>query len=81
MDLASGSSTDGWENKPYWNFGCANQQMLAAQASDPRDLVSPTAETPPDSQMRARGIQAVRTGKDPGTSWTTQNSNIGGVGN
>jgi pilus assembly protein CpaD len=80
-DLASGSSTEGWDNKPYWNFGCANQQMLAAQTADPRDLIGPAAETPVDSQMRGRGIQAVRLGKDPATAWTTQNSNIGGVGN
>ena len=80
-DLASGSSTEGWENKPYWNFGCASQQMLAAQVADPRDLLSPTAETPADSKMRARGIEAIRQGKDPGTQWATQNSNIGGVGN
>ena len=80
-DLASGSSLVGWENKPYWNFGCASQQMMAKQVADPRDLVGPTASTPPDSQMRGRAIDAVRAGKDPGTAWTVQNSNIGGVGN
>jgi pilus assembly protein CpaD len=79
-DLASGSSVGGWDNKPYWNFGCASQQMLAAQTADPRDLLGPAAIDPPDSQMRARGIAAIREGKDPGTSWSTQNSNIGGVG-
>jgi hypothetical protein len=31
--------------------------------------------------MRARGIAAIRQGKDPGTTWQVQNSNIGGVGN
>jgi len=80
-DLASGSSTETWENQPYWNFGCASQQMIAAQTADPRDLLEPSAVSPPDSQMRARGIAAVRQGKDPGTSWQVQNSNIGGVGN
>ncbi len=80
-DLASGNSTEGWDNKPYWNFGCASQQMTAAQVADPRDLVAPAATTPPDSWMRGRGIVAIRQGQDPGTSWKTQNSNIGGVGN
>jgi len=79
-DLASGSSVNGWDNKPYWNFGCASQQMIAAQTADPRDLLSPAATTPPDSQMRSRGIAAVRQGKDPATVWKVQNSNIGGVG-
>jgi pilus assembly protein CpaD len=80
-DLASGSSLNTWENKPYWNFGCANQQMIAAQTADPRDLLGPAATTPPDSQMRARGIAAIRQGKDPATDWKVQNTNIGGVGN
>jgi len=80
-DLASGSSLVGWENKPYWNFGCASQQMLAAQVSEPRDLLGPTADTPADSQMRGRAIDALRGGKDPATGWAVQNSNIGGVGN
>jgi pilus assembly protein CpaD len=54
--------------------------MIAAQTADPRDLLGPAAMTPPDSQMRSRAISAVRQGKDPGTVWKTQNSNIGAVG-
>ncbi len=80
-DLASGASLEGWENKPYWNFGCASQQMLAAQTADPRDLIGPAADPPADSHMRGRAIDAVRAGKDPGTTWLVQNSNIGGLGN
>lgn len=80
-DLASGSSTRGWDNQAYWNFGCANQTMLAVQTADPRDLLGPAAETPPDAHMRGRAIDAVRQGKDPGTSWLVQNSHIGSVGN
>ena len=41
--------------------------MLAAQVADPRDLMGPAAETPPDVHMRGRAIDAVRQGKDPGT--------------
>ncbi len=80
-DLASGDSLNGWQNKEYWNFGCASQQMIATQVADPRDLMGPAAETPPDSQIVGRAIDAVRQGKDPGTAWTTQNSNISGIGN
>lgn len=80
-DLASGSSLNGWENREYWNFGCATQQMMATQVADPRDLLGPEAVTPPDSHIVGRGIDAVRQGKDPGTSWVTQNSNISGIGN
>jgi pilus assembly protein CpaD len=80
-DLASASSTRGWENKPYWNFGCASQAMLAAQVADPRDVAEPQGETPADGAVRIRGINNVRKGTDPSTGWTTKNSNIGGVGN
>ena len=80
-DLASGSSLQGWENKPYWNFGCAQQSMLAGQVDDPRDLAGPRAEQPTDTQFRTRAITNVRQGRDPGTTWKTTNSNIGTVGN
>jgi pilus assembly protein CpaD len=80
-DLASGGSVNGWQNNEYWNFGCATQQMVATQVADPRDLVGPAAETPPDSQIIGRAIDSVRRGKDPGTSWVTQNTNISGLGN
>ena len=79
-DLGSGSSIDGWENEPYWNLGCASQQMLAAQTSDPRDLVSPRGEEQPDTEIRNRGITSVRAGSDPNTGWAVRNSNIGSVG-
>lgn len=80
-DLASGSSTAGWDNKTYWNFGCASQAMLAAQVADPRDIATPQGETPADASMRMRAINNVRKGADPTTTWTTKNSNIGSVGN
>jgi pilus assembly protein CpaD len=79
-DLASGGSTQGWENKTYWNFGCANQNALAAQVADPRDLVGPRGERPADTNMRIRAIENVRKGADPGTKWETKNSGIGAVG-
>jgi type IV pilus biogenesis protein CpaD/CtpE len=55
--------------------------MLAVQTADPRDLLGPAADTPADSHMRGRAIDAVRAGKDPGTAWAVQNTNIGGLGN
>ncbi|MFO1136264.1 MAG: CpaD family pilus assembly protein [Rhodoblastus sp.] len=79
-DLASGSSTEGWENRSYWNLGCASQNMLATQVADPRDLAEPRGETPADPSMRMRAIGNVRKGTDPATNWTTKNSSIGSVG-
>jgi pilus assembly protein CpaD len=79
-DLASGSTTQGWENKPYWNYGCSYQSMFAAQVADPRDLVGPRAEDPADTQMLSRGIADMRKGTDPTTDWKTKNSSISTVG-
>lgn len=79
-DLASGSSLDGWENKPYWNFGCSYQTAIAEQVADPRDLVGPRAEDPADTQMRSRPIASLRKGTDPTTDWKTKNTSISNVG-
>jgi pilus assembly protein CpaD len=80
-DLASGSTAQGWENKTWWNFGCANQNALAMQVADPRDLAGPRGERPADTNMRIRAIEHVRRGEDPGTKWVVKNSAIGAVGN
>ena len=79
-DLASGSSIETWDNKSYWNFGCATQATLAAQTSDPRDLATPRGEEQSDALIRIRGINSIRNGTDPNTGWSTHNSNIGSVG-
>jgi pilus assembly protein CpaD len=79
-DLAVGSALDGWQNKSYWNFGCASQTTLAAQVADPRDLASPRGETNADIEMRMRAIGKVRTGADPTTQWLTKATSISSIG-
>jgi len=79
-DLASGASLDGWQNRAFWNFGCANQATLSAQLADPRDLLSPRGETPQDIETRMRAINKVRAGADPSTGWVTKSGAISGVG-
>lgn len=79
-DLASGSSTETFQNRPYHNYGCATQNELAMEIADPRDLASPAGETPPDTAMRVRAITAVRDGRDPGTKWNLQNTSISTIG-
>ena len=74
-DLGSGSTLQEWENRSYYNLGCANQQTLAAQIDDPRDLVRPRAEDPGDVQMRTRAIGDLRgrpvlNGQDPSTNFS-----------
>ena len=79
-DLGSGSSVDGWQNKTYWNYGCAYQTAIAAQVADPRDLVTPQAEGPTDTLRRSRAIVSVRKGTDPNTDWKIKNTSISSVG-
>jgi len=79
-DLASGSTLQGWDNKPYWNFGCSSQAAFAAQVADPRDIVGAQAETPMDTVMRARAIESVRKGTDSATTWQTKSTGISSVG-
>lgn len=79
-DLGAGSNLQGWENRPYWNFGCSQQSMIAAQVDDPRDLAAPRGEQPTDTAFRTRAITNVRGGKDPGTEWKTTNTSIGTIG-
>ncbi len=80
VDLASGSSTDGWNNQTYWNFGCATQATLAAQVADPRDLAGPRGETESDIEMRMRGINKIRRGEDPTTNWRLKATSISSIG-
>ena len=79
-DLASASSLDSWDNRPYWNYGCAYQNMIATQLDDPRDLEASRGSTPADVRMRMRAIEKVRQGGDPATSWSTPAVGIGSVG-
>ncbi|WP_158810688.1 CpaD family pilus assembly protein [Beijerinckia sp. L45] len=79
-DLASGSTIDEWQNRPYYNFGCSTQSMIAAQTADPRDLVGPRGEDASDTLIQSRAIENVRKGIDPSTTWTVHNTSIGTVG-
>lgn len=51
-----------FENKNWYNFGCASQNNLAAQVANPKDLFDPRASTPIDAERRASVIDNYRTG-------------------
>lgn len=55
------------ENRPYHNFGCANQRNLAAMVDNPTDLVQPRAETPANSARRTQAFQKYRNGEPTAT--------------
>ncbi len=51
-----------FENKPYYNFGCAYQRNMAAMIDNPSDLVQPRPETPPYTARRTVGFDKYRRG-------------------
>jgi pilus assembly protein CpaD len=51
-----------YENKPYYNFGCAYQRNMAAMIDNPSDFVQPRPETPAYTQRRTEGFEKYRKG-------------------
>ena len=43
-DLGPSYDRKHFENRQYWNLGCATQRNLAAMVDNPADLVQPRAE-------------------------------------
>jgi pilus assembly protein CpaD len=67
-----------WENKSYWNFGCASQRNLAAVVANPADLVQPRGEGPAYQMRRTTVMETYRTGAKTGGAGTTiQISEVG----
>ena len=56
-----------YDNKSYYNFGCANQRNLAAMVDNPSDLVQPRPETPAYWPRRNAAFEKYK----KGTSTTT----------
>ena len=51
-----------FDNKPYYNFGCAYQRNMAAMIDNPSDLVQPRPETPAYTMRRTEGFEKYRKG-------------------
>ena len=58
-----------YENKEYYNFGCAYQRNMAAMVEDPSDLLQPRAETPPYTLRRSEAFEKYRKGTDTATQY------------
>jgi pilus assembly protein CpaD len=65
-------------NKDYHNFGCAQQQNLAAMVANPADFMKPRPMGPADGYRRADIISKYRRGEDPQTNIMLIESGIGG---
>jgi pilus assembly protein CpaD len=76
-DLGPAAGTDYWENRQYWNFGCATQHNLAALVDNPADLVQPRGEGSVYAARRTIVLDKYRQGQ--GTSTSYPNANLGKI--
>jgi len=58
-----------FDNKQYYNFGCAYQRNMAAMVANPSDLVQPRPETPAYTERRREGFEKYRTGQTSATTY------------
>jgi pilus assembly protein CpaD len=56
-------------NKPYYNYGCANQRNLAAMIDNPADLEQPRSESPAYTMRRSEAFEKYRKGETTATSY------------
>jgi len=68
-DLGPSYDPKHFENKQYYNFGCATQRNLASMAAEPADIVQPRAEGPAYTAKRTFGIDKWRKGDSPATTY------------
>lgn len=58
-----------YDNKPYYNFGCAYQRDMAAMIENPTDLVQPRPETPAYTARRSEAFAKYRAGVSTATTY------------
>jgi pilus assembly protein CpaD len=56
-----------FDNKDYYNYGCAYQRNMAAMVENPSDLVQPRPETPPYTARRTEAFEKYRKGTSTAT--------------
>jgi pilus assembly protein CpaD len=65
----SALNPDYFENKSYYNFGCATQRNLAAMIDNPADLEQPRPETYAYTARRTAAFEKYRKGEPTTTSY------------
>jgi len=66
-DLGPTYHREHYENRQYYNFGCANQRNLAAMVDNPSDLVQPRAEVPSYTGRRTTVLDKYHRGESTAT--------------
>ncbi|MGE3872741.1 MAG: CpaD family pilus assembly lipoprotein [Parvibaculaceae bacterium] len=71
-------------NEQYENFGCAQQNNIAAMVANPRDLQRPRKQTPADATRRSKVFDNYRQGEATAAAEEERQkvliSNVGGGG-
>ncbi len=81
-DLGPSIKNKGYfDNRPYYNFGCASQRNLAAMVDNPSDLVQPRSEAPVYTARRTYALDKYRRGESTATVYQDADKNkISNVG-
>jgi pilus assembly protein CpaD len=66
-DLGPGQGREHYENREYYNLGCASQRNLAAMVENPSDLVQPRSEIPTYTGRRTTVLDKHHRGEYSGT--------------
>lgn len=75
QDLGVSDAGFNLRNEPFWNLGCATQNNVAAQISDPVDLVRGRTPGGIDPIRRSANIEKLREGVDPSTQYRQDGQN------
>ncbi len=67
QDLGPTYDREHYENREYWNLGCASQRNMAAMVENPADLVQPRGETPPYTGRRTTVLDKYHRGESSAT--------------
>lgn len=81
-DLGPSIKNKGYfDNRPYYNLGCASQRNLAAMVDNPSDLVQPRSEAPVYTARRTYALDKYRKGESTATVYQDADKNkISNVG-
>jgi pilus assembly protein CpaD len=66
-DLGPTYHREHYENRQYYNFGCANQRNMASVVENPSDLVQPRGEIPAYTGRRTTVLEKYRKGESTAT--------------
>lgn len=68
-DLGPAIDREHFENREYYNLGCAYQRNLAAMVDNPTDLVQPRSEVPSYTARRTTVLEKYRKGESTATTY------------